>query len=495
MFFTFVTSICCILPLFLYYFYLKWIKEDECLGITEPPTIPLIGNLHMVWSSIQAKTLHLKIVELLNQYGDIIRLRFGTKLFIFTKDLKIIEEIVKNPQFIKSADYEIYEEWFGDGLVNASGEKWHKMRKLLTPAFHFQILERFIPLFEYHGKIFIKKIQNLSDGTAIDIVPWYHSFALDVISETSMGVKLNAQNEPNSKFIVTNKELMDLFSLRFYYPLYSIDWIWKLTKHYRKVCEGISYVHTFVENIINQRREELIANNNEINELEKSALLDILLKATIDGKPLTNKIIRDEITTFITAGHETTGSVLGFITFMLVKYPEVQNRVYEEIKENCLDDSSKRITINDITSLTYLDCVIKETLRLYPTFPCNFKQCLEDVSFGKIFIPARTTIVTANLANHMCDKNFKNPGIFNPDRWNDEVSTKDRNPYAYQPFAAGVRSCIGKKFALLEIKTLLIKILREFQLEIGYEGFEMDIRNTTLTHSANGVQVKFKKRN
>lgn len=76
----------------------------------------------------------------------------------------------------------MYEPWLGDGLLLSFGEKWHKMRKLLTPAFHFQILERFIPIYEDHGKIFVEKIRKLGDDKVINVVPWFHAYTLDVIS-------------------------------------------------------------------------------------------------------------------------------------------------------------------------------------------------------------------------------------------------------------------------------------------------------------------------
>lgn len=224
---------------------------------------------------------------------------------------------------------------------------------------------------------------------------------------------------------------------------------------------------------------------------EKPALLDILLQSSIDGEPLSNETIRDEMNTFMVAGHETSGTTLGFITFILAKYPEVQDRVYHEIKELGLDNN---LTIRDINSLTYLDCVIKEVLRLYPILPDPMKQCTEDFRFGSIFIPAHTTICTTIHASHMNEKYFTDPEVFNPDRFSDEINAKERSPFTYQPFSSGLRNCIGQKFALLEMKTVLIQILQEYEVQLGMKDFEIDVRNTTLLFSRNGVQIKFKKR-
>lgn len=140
----------------------------------------------MITVLIAKISVHDKILQLLDEYGETIRLRFGPKFVILTRDVKIIEQYVNNPKFGKSRDYQMYEPWLGNGLLLSSGQKWHKMRKLLTPAFHFQILERFIPIFEEQGQILLKKLRNLSENQVIDVVPWFHAYTLDVISGNEM---------------------------------------------------------------------------------------------------------------------------------------------------------------------------------------------------------------------------------------------------------------------------------------------------------------------
>lgn len=193
------------------------------------------------------------------------------------------------------------------------------------------------------------------------------------------------------------------------------------------------------------------------------------------------------------AGHETTGTTLGFLTYVLAKYPVVQKRVYDEINLK-INTEDKPLTIRDINSLSYFDTVVKETLRIYPILGGAHKQCPEDVQIGHIFIPKNTPISTSIRSGHLYEKNFKDPFEFDPSRWEDEVTIAERNPYAYQPFSSGLRNCIGQKFALLEMKTLMIEILREFEIELDQPGFEIDLKHGTLLYSGNGVQVKFKRR-
>lgn len=189
-------------PLLLLWNYLKWETQDRKLGISGPKSTLILGNIPDLWKDIQNKTVFKKAAQLCEQYGDTYRLRIGSKLVILTRDVKVIEVhknclfiepflkyrlndfqgIIHNPKFVKSDDYRFSEQWLGNGLIRSSGDRWHKFRKLITPAFHFQILERFVVVFEEHTDILIRNITELCENRVVDVVPMFHAFALDVIS-------------------------------------------------------------------------------------------------------------------------------------------------------------------------------------------------------------------------------------------------------------------------------------------------------------------------
>lgn len=306
--------------------------------------------------------------------------------------------------------------------------------------------------------------------------------------------------------------------MRFFSLLYSKDWFWKHSSFGKRESEQISYIHTFVDQIIDNRRTELLVQNGdglrETNETRnRPVLLDILLQSKLDGKPLSNEDIRAEVNTFMFAvnlyllimisntfdiffwqGHETTGTTLGFLIYVLAKYPEIQQKVYKEIKQQHLHENSEPLTMRSANALTYAENVIRETLRMYPILSGAHKKCTEDIRIGDKLIPANVSVVTLIYANHHNEKYFKNPDEFNPDRWDKEISSEDRNPLAYQPFSAGLRNCIGQKYALLELKVVMIKLLRHFELDLGHKDFEVDMAQSSLLYSRNGVQIKFRKR-
>lgn len=218
---------------------------------------------------------------------------------------------------------------------------------------------------------------------------------------------------------------------------------------HKKEKEIVSTIHTYVNKMISKRREELlnkknITSNEDDGYKTKPALLDILLQSKIDEKPLSNDDILAEVNTFMFAGHETTGTTMGFLFYLVAKHHDVQEKLYREIQLNDLKDQTEPLTIRKINSLTYLDKVLKETLRLYPILSAAHKKCTEEIRVGNITIPANVTVITLIYANHLNERHFVNAETFNPDRWDKEINIESRSSYIYQPFSAGLRNCIGK---------------------------------------------------
>lgn len=166
-----------------------------------------------------------------------------------------------------------------------------------------------------------------------------------------------------------------------------------------------------------------------------------------------------------------------------------------EIKSNSLDITTDHLTTRNLNSLPYMDNVIKEALRLFPPAVLVSKRCHEDIQIGNLFIPADTTIATNIFSGHRMEKYFKEPEKFDPDRFDNEISAKDRNPYVFQPFSSGLRNCIGQKFSMLEMKTVLVKLLSTFELALVDKDFTVDPIQSGTLRSRNGALLMFKERN
>lgn len=160
------------------------------------------------------------------------------------------------------------------------------------------------------------------------------------------------------------------------------DFIFKLTTYHVRQQKLLKILHGFTDDVILTRRARLTAchdfDSEETEVKQKPALIDILLRATIDGSPLTDTDIREEVDTFMFAGHDTTSSGIAFCLYNICKYSEVQQKAFEEIRKVIGDDIRKEITLKDLNELQYLELVIKETLRLFPAVPFIGRKIKED---------------------------------------------------------------------------------------------------------------------
>lgn len=222
------------------------------------------------------------------------------------------------------------------------------------------------------------------------------------------------------------------------------------------------------------------------------AFLDILLKASVDGVPLSDMDIREEVDTFMFEGHDTVTSGISFALYLLSRNPHIQTKLFQEIREVFGDDRERSVTYRDLSNLKYLDLVIKETLRLYPSVPFIGRTIEEDTAIGQgRVMPVNSGIIINFFLMFRDSKLFNKPNEFIPERF-ENPNEQTFHTYAYTPFSAGSRNCIGQKFAMLEMKSTISKVLRHYELlEMGPEP---DVIMELILRSANGVHIGLRQR-
>lgn len=230
----------------------------------------------------------------------------------------------------------------------------------------------------------------------------------------------------------------------------------------RKFMRNIKKLQGLVNGIIAKRRKT--APVDEHDESQPRDLLDLLLAASSsDGQGFSDQQIMEEIMTFIFAGHETTSIALSWTLYLLAQHPEVEDRLVQELSQ--VMGTRPVPLVEDLPKLQYLDMVLCESMRLYPPQPAFVRRALHDNHIGEYFIAKDTEIAVVPYIIHRDPSLWSNPERFDPERFTKENS-KSRHPFAYLPFSGGLRSCIGRNFALMEARILLSSIVRHFEVSL-----------------------------
>ncbi|XP_055594219.1 cytochrome P450 4c3-like [Uranotaenia lowii] len=468
-----------------------------------PPGLPLLGNTLDIVSKESADIFRL-LIELEKDYGKLFKVDIMTGIWLFYSSAETVERIMTGPEFnCKSDDYDMLVEWLGTGLLISNGNKWFTHRKALTPAFHFKILENYVQVFDDKSTILAKKFLK-SSGQPVKIFPMVKLCTLDVIVESAMGSHSDAQSK-ESVYTTTVEEISSIIFWRMFHVVYNQPFFFRFSKHYKPYQKYLRTIHDYTLSIIEQRRAALKQQTvlgkessprvNDVGTKSKKALLDVLLETQIDGRLLTNEEIREEVDTFMFAGHDTTASAITFILYSLGKYPDIQQKVYNEIVSVIGEDKSTPVTLSTLNDLRYLELVIKESLRMFPPVPFISRNTLKEVQLGGVLIPPNNNITIGIYNMHHNPEYFPEPERFLPERFEAERGVEKMNPYAYVPFSAGGRNCIGQKFAMLELKSTISKVLRWCRIELTDPAYEPPLKAEMILKPSDEMPLKFYPRN
>ncbi|XP_065075229.1 cytochrome P450 4d2-like [Ochlerotatus camptorhynchus] len=499
MFFPIVLSLLLVLSVYVW----QW-RRRLCRvfrSIPGPPGLPLVGNTLQLIGKSSTYLFHM-LYDLEQLYGSVYKLDTMSGFWLYYNEPEYVERIMTGPEFnCKSADYDMLLDWLGTGLLISNGNKWFTHRKALTPAFHFKILENFVPVFDEKGAILAMKFLSHTGGE-VPIFPLVKLCTLDVIVETAMGTVSNAQSEKSS-YTIAVEDISAIVFWRMFNVVHRNDVLFRLNSKFGSYSRCLRTIREFTLSIIEKRREALTDSDGKgeclpeetgdvlMGSKKKMALLDILLQTKIDGSPLTNEEIREEVDTFMFGGHDTTASAITFLLYSLAKHPDVQQKVYEEIISVAGESSHTPFTLSTLNDLKYLDLVIKESLRLFPPVPYISRTSLKEVNLGGVTIPANTKLSLGIYNMHHNPKYFPEPENFLPERFEAERAAEKQNPYAYVPFSAGGRNCIGQKFAQYELKSTISQVIRLCRVELPYPGYEPPLKAEMILKPQDDMLLKF----
>ncbi|XP_058452019.1 cytochrome P450 4d1-like [Malaya genurostris] len=471
-----------------------------------PPALPILGN--GLWFLNKSPVEFIKIVDdLVAVYGDHFRFWQGPQFTIYVANPTLLESILTNRHLTdKSSEYGFLTDWLGDGLLLSKRHKWHSRRKAITPAFHFRILDQFVEVFDRNAAVLVDILEQYADSNkSLDVFPFVLLYTLDVICESAMGTSVEALRNADSEYVLAVKEAATISITRMFDFIRRTPFFY-FTPSYMRLRKLLKILHGYTDNVIISRRKQLMehANNGSISteneniELglkKREAFLDLLLQTKIDGKPLTNLEIREEVDTFMFEGHDTTTSAVSFTLYNLAKYPAVQQKVYDEVISVIGEDPAKQIELSHLQDLNYLEMSIKETLRLYPSVPMIGRRCVEEVTIEGKTIPAGANIIIGIFTMGRDPNYFDNPLEFIPERFGGEMSLEKFNPYKYIPFSAGPRNCIGQKFAINEMKSVISKLLRHYEFVLPKDGTEPLLASELILKPHRGVPLQIRRRN
>ncbi|XP_012260587.3 cytochrome P450 4C1-like [Athalia rosae] len=439
------------------------------------------------------------------QYPEgIFRIWLGHVLHVELLSPETVGVIMSSKSVIaKARIYNFIRPWLGTGLLTSSGEKWHRHRKLITPTFHFNILESFEAVMSENAEILKKCIKSEYEKDPkkpIDVFVLLMRCTLDIICESSMGINIHAQTNYDSEYSKALHNITVQAIERMYRPWLHHDGFYRWTSHGRILERNVEIAHRFTNQVIKERKLARTMQKQSPTEdftedkPKRQAFLDHLLDACErDNTPLTDDELREEVDTFLFAGHDTTAAAMSWALFSLGNHPDIQDKIHQE-QLKVFGDSREPATLHQISELKYLERVIKETLRLYPSAPAVARVATEDLEVAGYKIPKGTTIDLQIHHVQRHPKHWTNPDQFDPDRFLPENS-QGRHPYAYVPFSAGPRNCIGQKYAMLEQKIVLNALLRSWRVKSLVKFGDEKLHHDMILRPQNGIQLYFTPKN
>jgi len=382
---------------------------------------------------------------------------FMDKNFIFSQDKEFIEYILKqnHKNYSKSEIQSVtLGKYLGNGLLTNNGKDWLKQRRLIQPGFSKAKISNLISIMENETDHAFRSFRPDKDADLYDV---FHTLAFNIVAKTLFSSDIDESEVKELSTIIT--EIQEVFAKEVRMPFYSQ--VLKFLGVIDKTISKSKRSKAIIQSVLDKRRS---------SGEEKNDLLDMLIQARYEDTrlPMSDEKLVDEMLILFIAGHETTANALSFIFFEISQNPEAEEKLKKEIDE----EGEMIFTSESLMKKSYTSNIIKEAMRLHPPAWAIDRQALEKDRFKEYSWTKETLIILYIAGLHRNPKYWKDPDSFIPERFDDENA---RN-FAYYPFGAGPRLCIGEHFAMMEMAL----IVRKFYKTFSFECYEKELKKKAL---------------
>lgn len=352
----------------------------------------------------------------------------------------------------------------GSGSVSVQrGTEHQKRRKLLSQAFQPRALAGYATTMEQITHRYLDKWEKLSTLT------WYpelRNYTLDIACKLIVGTESGSQSKLGEWFKIWCDGLFTV-------PL-PMPW----TKFGRALrCRQLLLGE--IGNIIQQRQQEAFSQDT----------LGLLLQAEDEGKSLSLDELKEQLLTLLFAGHETLTSAIASFCLLLAQHPEILATARTEQKHLGIEEP---LTLEHLNQMTYLEQVLQEVLRLIPPVGGGFREVLKQCEFNGYSIMPGWSVLYQIGKTHQDSSVYQQPEQFDPERFSAARSEHKSKPFGYVPFGGGIRECLGKEFAKLEMKIFAALLVRHYEWEL-LPNQSLELVMIPTPHPQDNLQVSFRR--
>ncbi|XP_075234243.1 putative cytochrome P450 49a1 [Lycorma delicatula] len=473
----------------------EYIKEKikPYSEVPGPKPLPFFGN---TWRFIpyigdyKIEEVDKVSLRLNKQYGDIVKIAglMGRPDMVFLFNADDIEKVFRSEELMPhrpsmpSLNYYkhvLRKDFFGNnaGVIAVHGENWYNFRtKVQQPMLQPRTAKLYISAIEETALSFIERIRKIRDNkneVPNDFLNEIHKWSLESIARVALNTRLGCFDDNiNSKNLETqilidavNTFFMNVGVLELKIPFWKLFRTPTWNKYVRALDTITRVTHKYITDAMYQLKLK-----GTLECSADSSLLERILSMD-PSNPKTASILALDM---FLVGIDTTSAAIASILYQLSQNPEKQEILYNEVTNVLKKDEN--LTAKKLDQLPYLRACIKETLRMYPVVIGNGRCMTKDTVIRGYLIPKGTQVIFQHYVISNSEKYFNSPAKFYPERWlKTSPEHKEHHPFASLPFGYGRRMCLGRRFADLEIQTVIAKIIQSYKIKYNYEKLHYSI--------------------